>query len=122
MAGFSTALATVALSGIGDKTFLAAIALAARHRARWVFTGSVSALTIGAAIWIATGVWLQTLVAIETIQLVAGITFLIFGINALLDAFKRHITDLQAKNRGKNPQTLLYPPMQSYEIHSRQHF
>lgn len=99
MAGFSTALATVALSGIGDKTFLAAIALAARHRARWVFTGSVSALTIGAGIWIATGVWLQTVVAIETIQLVAGITFIIFGINALFDTFKRHKTDLQAKNR-----------------------
>ena len=102
MAGFSTALATVALSGIGDKTFLAAIALAARHRARWVFTGSVSALTIGAGIWIATGVWLQTVVAIETIQLVAGITFIIFGINALFDTFKRHKTDLQAKNREEN--------------------
>ncbi|NCG17142.1 MAG: TMEM165/GDT1 family protein [Synechococcales cyanobacterium H12SWP_bin.12] len=109
MAGFSTALATVALSGIGDKTFLTAIALATRHRARWVFTGSVSALTIGAGIWIATGAWLQTFVAIETIQLRAGITFLIFGVNALLNALKLHKSNLQANYIEKKNRNIALP-------------
>ncbi|NBQ26154.1 MAG: TMEM165/GDT1 family protein, partial [Verrucomicrobia bacterium] len=68
MAGFTTAFATVALAGIGDKSFLTALALAARHKARWVFTGSVSALTLGAGIWIAMGAWLGTIVSTDTVR------------------------------------------------------
>ena len=70
MAGFTTAFATVALAGIGDKSFLTALALAARHKARWVFTGSVAALTIGAGLWIGMGSWLSTFVSTDTVKFV----------------------------------------------------
>ena len=90
MAGFTTAFATVALAGIGDKSFLTALALAARHKARWVFVGSVSALTIGAGLWIGMGAWLNTLVSTETVKFVSGITFLAFGALALSQVYQCH--------------------------------
>ena len=90
MAGFTTAFATVALAGIGDKSFLTALALAARHKARWVFTGSVSALTIGAALWIIMGSWLSTFVSTDTVKFVSGFTFLTFGVVALKQAYQCH--------------------------------
>ena len=90
MAGFTTAFATVALAGIGDKSFLTALALAARHKASWVFIGSVSALTIGAGLWIGMGTWLNTLVSTDTVKFVSGITFLAFGALALNHAYQCH--------------------------------
>ena len=90
MAGFTTAFATVALAGIGDKSFLTALALAARHKARWVFIGSVSALTVGAGLWIGMGAWLNTLVSTETVKFVSGITFLAFGALALSQVYQCH--------------------------------
>ena len=90
MTGFTTAFATVALAGIGDKSFLTALALAARHKARWVFIGSVSALTIGAGLWIGMGAWLNTLVSTDTVKFVSGITFLAFGTLALNQVYLCH--------------------------------
>ena len=90
MAGFTTAFATVALAGIGDKSFLTAFALAARHKARWVFTGSVSALTIGAGLWIGMGTWLSTFISTDTVKIVSGFTFLAFGAIALNQAYQCH--------------------------------
>ena len=90
MAGFTTAFATVAVAGIGDKSFLTALVLAARHKARWVFTGSVLALTIGAALWIGIGVWLRSHISMDVIRVVSGTTFLAFGIKAFLDARRHH--------------------------------
>ena len=86
MAGFTTAFATVAIAGVGDKSFLTTLVLAARHKARWVFTGSVSALTIGAGLWITAGVWMKSVVSIDTIQIISGVAFLLFGVNALVEA------------------------------------
>lgn len=88
MAGFSTAFATVAIAGIGDKSFLTTLVLAAKHKARWVFTGSVLALTIGAGLWITAGVWMKSIVSIDTIQIISGVAFLLFGVNALVEAGK----------------------------------
>jgi putative Ca2+/H+ antiporter (TMEM165/GDT1 family) len=87
LAGFTTAFATVAVAGIGDKSFLTTFLLAARHKARWVFTGSVLALTIGAGLWICIGVWMRSTVSIDLIKTVSGITFLLFGIKSLADGF-----------------------------------
>ena len=91
MAGFTTAFATVAVAGIGDKSFLTALVLAARHKARWVFTGSFLALTIGAALWIGMGVWMRAHISMDIIRLVSGVTFLAFGIKALFDGYRSHI-------------------------------
>ncbi|WP_186498939.1 TMEM165/GDT1 family protein [Synechococcus sp. A15-24] len=88
MAGFTTAFATVAIAGVGDKSFLTTLVLAARHKARWVFTGSVSALTIGAGLWITAGVWMKSVISIDTIQIFSGVAFLLFGANAFLEARK----------------------------------
>lgn len=83
MAGFSTAFATVAIAGIGDKSFLTALALAARHKARWVFTGCITALTFGTALWIGMGAWMSTMIPVDTIKMISGITFIFFGLKAL---------------------------------------
>jgi putative Ca2+/H+ antiporter (TMEM165/GDT1 family) len=98
VAGFTTAFATVALAGIGDKSFLTTLALAARHKARWVFTGSASALTIGAGLWIGMGAWLSTFVSADTVKFVSGVTFLTFGIIALNQAYQCHSSTKVATN------------------------
>ena len=87
LAGFTTAFATVAVAGIGDKSFLTALLLAAKHKARWVFTGSVLALTIGAGLWISVGVWMRTFISMDVIKIVSGITFLFFGLKAFAEGF-----------------------------------
>ena len=99
MAGFTTAFATVALAGLGDKSFLTALALAARHKARWVFTGSFSALTIGAGMWILMGSWLSTFVSTDTVKFVSGFTFLAFGAIALNEASLCHSRPEAAQNQ-----------------------
>ena len=90
MAGFTTAFATVAVAGIGDKSFLTALLLAARHKARWVFTGSVLALTIGAGLWIGIGVWLRSHISMDVIRVISGTTFLAFGLKAFVDTWRHH--------------------------------
>ena len=107
MAGFTTAFATVALAGLGDKSFLTALALAARHKARWVFTGSFSALTIGAGMWILMGSWLSTFVSTDTVKFVSGLTFLTFGAIALNEASLCHSSPEIARNQipEKKPNT-----------------
>ena len=106
MAGFTTAFATVAIAGIGDKSFLTTLVLAARHKARWVFTGSVSALTIGAGLWITAGVWMKTVVSIDTIQLISGVAFLLFGVNALVEARRMETRSHNNKAPENNSNTL----------------
>ena len=112
LAGFTTAFATVAVAGIGDKSFLTTFLLAARHKARWVFTGSVLALTIGAGLWISLGVWMRSTVSIDLIKIVSGITFLLFGVKALADGFgittKKH-NNLNKEEKGSVDSSLQLP-------------
>ena len=91
MAGFTTAFATVAIAGIGDKSFLTALALAACHKARWVFTGCIAALTFGTALWILLGAWMSTMIPVEAIKTVSGITFIFFGLKAFYEAISAKI-------------------------------
>ena len=105
MAGFTTAFATVAIAGVGDKSFLTTLVLAARHKARWVFTGSVSALTIGAALWITAGVWMKSVISIDTIQVISGVAFLLFGVNAFIEARKMNSSIHTDNNEIKNKNT-----------------
>jgi Ca2+/H+ antiporter, TMEM165/GDT1 family len=86
--GLTTAFATVAIAGIGDKSFLTTLVLAARHKARWVFTGSVSALMVGSEPWITVGVWMKSVVSVDSNQHISGVAFLLFGISALVEAAK----------------------------------
>ena len=100
MAGFTTAFATVAVAGIGDKSFLTALVLAARHKARWVFTGSVLALTIGAGLWIGIGVWLRSHISMDVIRVVSGTTFLAFGFKAFSDGWLCHQRQIRTLDQG----------------------
>ena len=113
MAGFSTAFATVAVAGIGDKSFLTALALAAKHKARWVFTGSVLALTIGAALWIGLGVWMRSHISMDVIRVVSGTTFLLFGIKAFRDGWLCHRRQIRTLDQGETPK-----PMSSLPRHA----
>ena len=109
MAGFTTAFATVAVAGIGDKSFLTALLLAARHKARWVFTGSVLALTIGAGLWIGIGVWLRSHISVDAIRVISGTTFLVFGLKAFMDAWRHHQRNsehIEQQQRGGGFSTL----------------
>lgn len=105
MAGFSTAFATVAIAGIGDKSFLTTFVLAAKHKARWVFTGSVLALTIGAGLWITAGAWMKSIVAIDTIRIISGVAFLLFGASALIEARRMQSRQSVANNNKDNTNT-----------------
>ena len=88
MAGFTTAFATVAIAGIGDKSFLTALILAAQHKARWVLTGSITALTLGTGLWIGLGLWISQYVSIDAIRLISGTTFLCFGLKAVAEGIQ----------------------------------
>ena len=118
MAGFTTAFATVAIAGVGDKSFLTTLVLAARHKARWVFTGSVSALTIGAGLWITAGVWMKSIISIDTIQIISGVAFLLFGANAFLEARRMESSLHVATNeeRTKNTFQSVEPAMPANEV------
>ena len=104
MAGFTAAFATVAIAGVGDKSFLTTLVLAARH-ARWVFTGSVTALTIGAGLWITAGMWMKSIVSVDTIQIISGVAFLLFGINAFIEASRMESSLHTKNNQAKNKKT-----------------
>ena len=110
MAGFSTAFATVAVAGIGDKSFLTALALAAKHKARWVFTGSVLALTIGAALWIGLGVWMRSHISMDVIRVVSGTTFLLFGIKAFSDGWLCHRRQISTVVQQQTPAAMISLP------------
>ena len=105
MAGFTTAFATVAIAGVGDKSFLTTLVLAARHKARWVFTGSVTALTIGAGLWITAGMWMKSIISVDTIQIISGVAFLLFGVNSFIEASRMESSLHTENNQAKNKKT-----------------
>ena len=107
MAGFTTAFATVAIAGIGDKSFLTALALAACHKARWVFTGCIAALTFGTALWILIGAWMSTVIPVEAIKTVSGITFIFFGLKALSEAMSAKMRPKKIESENSCHQKLL---------------
>ena len=86
MEGFTTTFATVAIADLVDKSLSTTLVVVARYKAEWIFIGNVSALSIGAGLWITAGLRMQSIVSIDTIPIISGVAFLLFGANALDEA------------------------------------
>lgn len=96
MSGFGTAFTTLALAGIGDKSFLIALVFSAKHKARWVFLGSFLALILGSIIWIALGVTLKNHIDSLILGIVSSLAFISFGIYYIANYLKLLKSDKQA--------------------------
>lgn len=80
MAEFMKALLFVVVAEMGDKTQLLAMAMASKYKARQVMLGVLVATILNHALAVALGSYLSSLIPMDTIKIVAGISFLIFGL------------------------------------------
>jgi putative Ca2+/H+ antiporter (TMEM165/GDT1 family) len=74
-----TVYGVVFLAELPDKTALAALVLATRHKAMPVFVGSAAALTVQSLVAVAAG-QLLTLLPARPVHIVAGVVFLISAV------------------------------------------
>jgi putative Ca2+/H+ antiporter (TMEM165/GDT1 family) len=85
MTALWSSFAVVALAEMGDKTQLIAFSLATRYRRPWiVMLGILLATVLNHALAATVGVWLAGVVPPRTLAVILGITFIGFGIWALL--------------------------------------
>ena len=81
MQAFLTALITVFLAELGDKTQLATLALAAREGRFWpVFAGAALALVLAAALGAAAGKFLGEALPLRLMRIVSGGLFILLGL------------------------------------------
>lgn len=80
MAEFMKALLFVVVAEMGDKTQLLAMAMASKYKARQVMLGVLVATILNHALAVAVGSYLSVLIPMDRIKIVAGISFLIFGL------------------------------------------
>ncbi len=89
MEGFLTALITVGLAEIGDKTQLALFCLASKTRERFLlFLGAFLAFALNDGIAVLFGGAISRLVPLVYIKILAGAIFVIFGLLSLLRSSK----------------------------------
>jgi len=75
----------VSLTEFGDKSQLATASLALKYRTEWpVFLGSLSAQVLLNIAYVGLGTFLAERIPVKLIHWISGITFLIFGILAIL--------------------------------------
>jgi putative Ca2+/H+ antiporter (TMEM165/GDT1 family) len=86
LAAFGASLTAITLAELGDKTFFMALILAARHRARDVFSGAFAALTAVTLISLGLGYGLRELLPPTVVPWLAAALFLGFGVKLLVDA------------------------------------
>ncbi|MFN9694529.1 MAG: TMEM165/GDT1 family protein [Synechococcaceae cyanobacterium] len=86
LAAFGASLTAITLAELGDKTFFMALILAARHRARDVFSGAFAALTAVTLISLGLGYGLRELLPPTVVPWLAAALFLGFGAKLLFDA------------------------------------
>jgi putative Ca2+/H+ antiporter (TMEM165/GDT1 family) len=83
-----TAFGAIFLAEMGDKTQLAAMAMAARTGRPWaVFIGTAAALACVSALGVAVGAALGNYMPIQWIKRAAAAAFIIIGVLMLLDKF-----------------------------------
>jgi len=88
----------VAIAEFGDKTQIAVVSLSAKHRARSVFIGALLAFALVDGVSALIGGAIVPFVPAFWIGLVAGISFLIFGIYTL---FSKEDTMVKIKEHSK---------------------
>jgi putative Ca2+/H+ antiporter (TMEM165/GDT1 family) len=86
LAAFGSSFTAITLAELGDKTFFVALLLAARHRARWVFTGAFAALAVVTVVSLAVGYGLRSLLPASLVPWLAAALFGGFGLKLLIDA------------------------------------
>ena len=85
MTALWSSFAVVALAEMGDKTQLIAFSLTMRYRRPWiVMLGILIATVLNHALAATVGVWLARLVPPRMLALILGLTFIGFGIWALM--------------------------------------
>lgn len=80
MAAFIKALLFVVVAEMGDKTQLLAMAMAGKYKVKQVLMGVLIATILNHALAVAVGNYLNSIIPMNTIKIVAGISFLIFGL------------------------------------------
>jgi putative Ca2+/H+ antiporter (TMEM165/GDT1 family) len=90
--------AIVALAEFGDKTQIAVISLSAKHRPRSVFIGALLAFALVDGVSALIGGAIAPFIPTFWIGLVAGISFLIFGVYTL---FSKEDTIVKIKEHSK---------------------
>ncbi|KAM3111697.1 TMEM165/GDT1 family protein [Phormidesmis sp. 146-33] len=87
LSAFTAGLTLITINELGDKTFFIAMCLAMRHRRRYVFAGSIAALSLMTILSVALGQLLgllpQPIIHYGSILLFVG-----FGFKLLYDAYK----------------------------------
>lgn len=81
---FLSTFILIALTELGDKSFLTVLTLASRYDRKSVFVGSFCGLLLITLIGTAFGSWVSEYVPSEALLFVAAIIFLIFGSYALI--------------------------------------
>lgn len=80
MIAFLQALFLVVVAEMGDKTQLLAMAMAGKYKVKQVMTGVLIATIFNHALAVAVGSYLSSLIPMDTVKLIAGISFLVFGL------------------------------------------
>lgn len=97
MIAFIKALLFVVVAEMGDKTQLLAMAMASKYRAKQVLIGVLIATVFNHALAVAVGNYLGSLIPMNTIKIMAGISFLAFGLSTL----RGDKIDEENENKGK---------------------
>lgn len=86
MKGFTSGVAMILATEIGDKTFFIAAVLSMRQQRSAVFLGAVASLYVMTVLSSIMGLILPKMVPVKYTHILGGILFLYFGIKLLLDA------------------------------------
>jgi putative Ca2+/H+ antiporter (TMEM165/GDT1 family) len=74
------ALLFVVVAEMGDKTQLLAMAMASKYKVKDVMLGVLYATILNHALAVAVGTYLSSVIPMDAVKLVAGISFLVFGL------------------------------------------
>lgn len=80
MVAFISAMVVVVLAELGDKTQLLAMAFAAKYPWKTVMAAILAATMANHLLAVLVGSWVTQFVAVETMSLIAGISFVLFGL------------------------------------------
>jgi Ca2+/H+ antiporter, TMEM165/GDT1 family len=80
MTAFIKALLFVVVAEMGDKTQLLAMAMASKYKVKHVLIGVFVATILNHALAVAVGNYLGSFIPMNTVKIVAGISFLVFGL------------------------------------------
>lgn len=80
MGEFIKALLFVVVAEMGDKTQLLAMAMASKYRVKDVMLGVLAATILNHALAVGVGSYLSSVIPMDAVKIVAGVSFLAFGL------------------------------------------